>query len=61
MWYRQEGHIRRSCRTANDSRISTQGEDSDTGAEAEVEIDAEAIVGEIPMRRRGSRERRGRE
>ena len=61
MWYRQEGHIRRSCRTANDSRISTQGEDSDIGAEAEAEIDAEAIVGEIPMRRRGSRERRGRE
>jgi len=61
LWYRQEGHIRRSCRTANDSRISTQGEDSDTGAEAEAEIDAETIVGEIPMRRRGSRERRGRE
>jgi hypothetical protein len=44
LWYtvRQEGHNKRSCITANDSRISAQGEDSDT--EAAVETDAEAIV-----------------
>jgi hypothetical protein len=59
LWCRQEGHNKRSCRTANDSRISAQGEESDT--ETEVETDAEVIVVDIPMRRRGSRERRRRE
>jgi hypothetical protein len=43
------GHNKRSCRTANDSRISAQGEDSDT--EAEVEAKADAIVVEIPTRK----------
>jgi hypothetical protein len=59
LWCRQEGHNKGSCRTANDSRISAQGEESDT--ETEVETDAEVIVVDIPMRRRGSRERRRRE
>jgi hypothetical protein len=38
-WCRQEGHNKRSCRTANDNRVLAQREDSDT----EVEI--------IPQRR----------
>lgn len=60
LWCRQEGRNKRRGRTANDSRISVQGEDSDT--EAEVETEAEAIVViEIPIQRCGGRERRKRE
>lgn len=56
---RNEVHNKRSCRTANDSRILAQREDSDT--EAEVEAEAEVIVVAVPKRRRGSRQRRRRE
>jgi hypothetical protein len=56
LWCRQEGHNKRSCRTAKDNRVA-QREDSDP----EVEVEVEARVVDIPIRRRGSRERRRRE
>ena len=59
LWCRQEGHNKRSCRTANDNRVLAQREDSDT--EVEVEVEVESRVVDIPIRRRGSRERRRRE
>jgi hypothetical protein len=55
-WCIQEGHNKRSCRTAKDSRSSAQREDSDT--EAEVEAVLAVIVVEVPIRRRGGRGRR---
>jgi hypothetical protein len=57
--YRQEGHNKRSCRTANDNMALEQGEDSDPEVEAE-EV-SEAIIAGVPIRSRGSRERRRRE
>jgi hypothetical protein len=55
LWCRQEGHNKRSCRTANDDEVLADREDSD------AEGEAEAIVVEVPIRRRGSRGRRRRE
>jgi hypothetical protein len=59
LWYRQEGHNKRSCRTANDNMAPEQGEESDPVVEAEDV--SEAIIFDVPIRRRGSRERRRRE
>jgi hypothetical protein len=54
-WCRQEGHNKRSCRTTNDNGLLAEREDSNTGEEED------AIVVEVPIRRRDSRERRRRE
>ena len=61
-WSRQEGHNKKSCRTANDNRSLVQGDNSDTGTATDTERMpvAEAIVVEIPIRRRGNRLRRRR-
>ena len=56
---RQEGHNKRSRRTANDDIVLEQGQQSDP--ETEAEEASEAINVEAPIRRRGSRERRRRE
>ena len=56
-WCRQEGHNKHSCRTVNDNRVLAEEDEGDIEAEAE----GEAIVVDVPIRRRGIRERTRRE